>query len=161
MVWIARSPWEIISRAIWFLTMPPIHLSHYPMGIDSGDLSPCFLFIRRPLFTYPLIQWSRISPDPTVAIAPEFEGYSHDPSNPLCRSLTFYLLRRFCNAIPPEIFNSMVRVRSITMRLWPTYPTWCFNQKLWYQTVTYPATHELGHATFKPALGLVSLTDTF
>jgi hypothetical protein len=27
--------------------------------------------------------------------------------------------------------------------------------------VTYPATHRPGYATFKPSLGLLSLTDTF
>jgi hypothetical protein len=29
------------------------------------------------------------------------------------------------------------------------------------QSVTYPATHRLGYTTFKPALGLLSLTDNF
>jgi len=119
-VWIVGPPWEIISISTWFPIMPHVHWYLIPMGSDGCHLNPCILYIERPLFTSPPIQRSWISPDPIVVIAPEFEEYGHDSSNPLQMifdviSFVWTLQRNF------SWYFSLQGHKSISiMRLWPT-----------------------------------------
>jgi hypothetical protein len=72
-------------------------------------------------------------PDPMVAISPKLKRNDHDPLNPHRGSMTFCLLCIFCNAIPPNIFNFPVRIRSRTRdsdQQTQSIPAQCFNQKL-------------------------------
>jgi hypothetical protein len=155
--------YEVLPFALsldWRLTVNNLDLTTGNQPFPTS----IFSFIRRLVLTSPPIQQYRSLLIPHQVITPEFKRDSHDPLIPYKGSLTFNILHKFCNVIPPDIFKFKVRIWS---QPWDSdqqtqpIPTHCFNQNLWYQSVTYPSTHRLRYVTFKPTLGLISFTDAF
>jgi hypothetical protein len=103
----------------WDLTVVTLTLASF----SSDD--PCSPVLRsndpRSLL---ILQWRSL---------PNSKGMVTILRTPYNGSLTIYLLRRFCNAIPPEIFNFTVRIRSRPRdsdQQTRPIPARCFNQKL-------------------------------